>query len=88
MGIDILFVPIPPCNVTCGGTAHATATVENNFLVKLWFLETVLFLELGPVHAQRPSEVREWEINCRGDHSLQYLVWFPYIDQIRVLYRV
>lgn len=55
---------MPQCNVTRGGTAHAAATVENNFLVNLWLLETVLFLEPGPIHVQRPREVREREINC------------------------
>ena len=84
----ILCVPIPSCNVTCGRATHAAATVENNFLFKCRLLEAVLFLELPPVHAQCPSKVREWEIDRGGDHALQYLVRFPYIDQIRILGRV
>ena len=85
MGIGILFVSIPPCNVTRSRTAHATATVENNFLVKFWLWEAILFLEFGSIHIQRPRKAREWEINCRGYHALQYLVRFPHIDQIGIL---
>lgn len=88
MAMRILFVPIPPCHISCGRTAHAAATVENNFLVKCRLLKAVLFFKLVLVHAQRSRKVREREIDCRGDHPLQHLIRFPYIDQIRTLGRV
>lgn len=83
----ILLIPIPPRNITCSRAAHAAATVEDNLLIKSRFLEAEFFLELFPIHVQRRREAGEREIDCRGNHALQYLIGFPYINQILILDR-